>query len=215
MSKRILIVENDPDVAFLVSALLERDDYQCLGTAATGQRALEMAAELQPDVVLMDIMLDGPMDGIETAARLRVFSGAHVIFMSAHLEGEKLENVKLAKPAGFIAKPFLPEAIKNAIEKSERLEVSSEVGSTTDHDLLVRLDTKLDLVSIQLNEARVKMGMKADSARVDKLERLVDGKSESKALTDLSGVVDGIKSKVLMATGALAVLQFLLQKLWH
>ena len=64
---RILIVEDEPIVAADLSAQLERLNYQPVGRAASGAQAIALAGELRPDLVLMDIRLEGAMDGVEAA----------------------------------------------------------------------------------------------------------------------------------------------------
>jgi len=68
---KILIVEDENVVARDIQSRLKHLGYTVLGMAASGQTALEKAAEMQPDLVLMDIVLKGDMDGVQTAQQIR------------------------------------------------------------------------------------------------------------------------------------------------
>ena len=74
MSKKptkILIVEDEQIVAVDIQSVLERLGYHVVGTAASGEEACRMAAESAPNLVLMDVRIDGPMDGVDTARRIQ------------------------------------------------------------------------------------------------------------------------------------------------
>ena len=77
-----------------------------VGIAASGEQAIEMAVQLRPNLVLMDIHLGGPMDGITAAQAIRAQTDIPCIFLSA-FDGEgSRARAKLANPAGYLAKPF-------------------------------------------------------------------------------------------------------------
>lgn len=196
MSLRLLLVEDDPDQSDLWLPRLRAHGYDCWHVTS-GRDAIQAAAALTLDVVLMDIGLEGLMTGIEAAVRLRI-AKPHlaVIFLTAAGNFDTLEQAKLALPAGYVLKPFLFEDLIAAIEKGVG-HVMPEISN--DHDLLVRLDVKLDLVSVQLNEARVLVAAKADRETLE--PRLV------KIETALSSVT----IKLAAIGGFLAAIQFVLK----
>ena len=82
-SARILIVEDESIVAKDIQSGLQGMGYTVVGMVATGEEALERAATLRPDLVLMDIKLKGDLDGIETAHRLRTTYPVPVVYLTA------------------------------------------------------------------------------------------------------------------------------------
>jgi PAS domain S-box-containing protein len=103
---RILIVEDEPIIAQATAHLLRNLGYEVTATVADGEEALERAGECLPDLVLMDIELEGCIDGIETAIRLRSSLDVPVVFLSAYGDQERLDRAKIAEPMGFLVKPF-------------------------------------------------------------------------------------------------------------
>ena len=103
---RLLIVEDEAIVAADLQSRLPQLGYQVAGTAASGEHALALAEQVQPDLVLMDIHLPGTMDGIETAREMRARFRLPVVFLTAYAEGATLQRAKLAEPFGYILKPF-------------------------------------------------------------------------------------------------------------
>lgn len=112
----ILIVEDEPIVARDVADILTRLGYTIVGSTAQGEDALVLARERHPDVVLMDIRLQGAMDGVETAERMRRECETAVIFMTAHSDRATLDRAKVAEPFGYILKPFEAHALETYVE---------------------------------------------------------------------------------------------------
>ena len=112
----ILIVEDEQIVAIDIQSNLERLGYRVVGAAASGDEACRMAASLEPDLVLMDVRIHGPIDGIETARRIRESREAPVIFLTAYSDVETLERAKQIEPYGYLVKPFAERDLQAAIE---------------------------------------------------------------------------------------------------
>jgi CheY-like chemotaxis protein len=83
---KLLIVEDEGILAMNLRTILSDLGYQVLGISTTGERAVELAYELLPDLVIMDIKLAGDIDGIEAARRIKNNIGSHIIFLSAHTD---------------------------------------------------------------------------------------------------------------------------------
>jgi PAS domain S-box-containing protein len=111
-----MIVEDEAIVVTHLRIHLTQLGYQVVGTAAKGERALALAAEVRPDLVLMDIGLQGPMDGIETAIAMRRRFQIPVVFLTAHAERTLLQRAKLAEPFGYIIKPVKERDLEVSIE---------------------------------------------------------------------------------------------------
>jgi PAS domain S-box-containing protein len=112
----ILIVEDEAVVAADLAGKLERAGYRCVGVAADGEDALETAKELAPDLVLMDIRLAGPMDGIKTAERIQSIRNVPIIYLTAHSDMATLRRAAATEPFGYILKPFEERDVTTQIE---------------------------------------------------------------------------------------------------
>ena len=113
---RILIVEDESIVALDMQTRLQRLGYEVPSVASTGERALELAAEIRPDLVLMDIMLQGEMDGVEAADQIRERFSVPIIFLTAYSDEKTLQRAKIAGPFGYILKPFKERELHSTIE---------------------------------------------------------------------------------------------------
>ena len=108
---RILIVEDEEIVAADISEYLQQMGYLAVGQAASGEQAIALAGELRPDLVLMDIRLEGKMDGVVAAKEIRQRFHIPSVFLSAYSEEATIQRAKLAEPFGYILKPFEGRAV--------------------------------------------------------------------------------------------------------
>jgi PAS domain S-box-containing protein len=113
---RILIVEDEGIVAEDIADSLSSMGYVVVAIAPSGERAIEMADDFGPDLVLMDIRLAGAMDGIEAARRIRRDRDVPVIYLTAHSDKEITRRAKETEPFGYIIKPFKAPELRCAIE---------------------------------------------------------------------------------------------------
>ena len=113
---RILIVEDELIVALDIQTRLERKGYFITGTASRGKEAIALVEANQPDLVLMDIKLDGEIDGIETAERIHTFADVPVVYLTAFADEQTLQRAKLSQPFGYILKPFEERELITNIE---------------------------------------------------------------------------------------------------
>jgi PAS domain S-box-containing protein len=116
IDKSILIVEDDPLSARSISISVEAMGLRVLAVLASGEDALRDAASLCPDLVLMDIQLKGPMDGIEAAWHIKKTCNIPVVFITAHATKEVLKRASTAEPYGYISKPISNIELKFTIE---------------------------------------------------------------------------------------------------
>ncbi|MEW6658296.1 MAG: PAS domain S-box protein [Thermodesulfobacteriota bacterium] len=115
-SAKILVVEDEWLVAQGISENLQDLGYEVAGLAPSGAEALRLAAESRPDLVVMDILLQGEMDGIDTAEHLRQRFNLPVVFLTASADSHTLERAKAAEPYGYILKPFEVRELHSAVE---------------------------------------------------------------------------------------------------
>lgn len=113
---QILIVEDERIVASDVRTSLERLGYKVCGTAVFGEDAIKKAEEARPDLVLMDIVLEGEMDGIEAASIIRTRYDIPVVYLTAYADEKTLKRAKKSEPFGYILKPFEDRDVHSTIE---------------------------------------------------------------------------------------------------
>jgi len=117
MSKiNVLVVEDESIVSKDIQHSLKKLGYNILGASATGEKAIELASSERPDVVLMDIMLKGEMNGIEAADRIKKDLSIPIIFLTAYADELTLSKAKLTQPYGYILKPFKEIDLHTTIE---------------------------------------------------------------------------------------------------
>jgi hypothetical protein len=117
---RILIVEDEGVIALELAQDLRACGYEVAGTASEGEPALQLAAREQPDLALMDISLKGPIDGVETACRMREARDLPVVFLTAYGDPATLERAQQAGPYGYLIKPYRFEELRAVIETALR-----------------------------------------------------------------------------------------------
>jgi len=115
--KRVLLVEDDEIIAFLHKHFLEKCGFETIETVDNGIEAIEDVRAMLPDAVLMDIRINGEMDGIETAQKIREFSDAPIIFLTGNSDDGTLERAKLTSKSGYLIKPIRQEDLCEAIAK--------------------------------------------------------------------------------------------------
>lgn len=113
---QIMVVEDEGLVALQLKEVLGRMGYEVPAVVASGAAALEHVLEDCPDLVIMDIRLDGAIDGIETAKRIREIYSVPVIYLTADLNEKTLERAKETESYGYVIKPFDERSLRATIE---------------------------------------------------------------------------------------------------
>ncbi len=103
---KIMIVEDEVLFAKNLQELLERLGYTVPALVATGEEAIEKAGEMKPDLVLMDIVLKGGMDGIEAADLIRTRFKIPVVYLTAYADDKTVQRAKITEPYGYVVKPL-------------------------------------------------------------------------------------------------------------
>ncbi len=147
---RLLIVEDESIIAMELEFRLMDVGYDIVDIIPSGERAIEAAQTLQPELILMDIHLEGEMDGIVAAEEIQQRMDIPIIFLTAHTDDNTLERAKTRTPYGYLVKPFQEKELDIAIqmalykhkmerklrESEERLrlvvESSSDIVAVTD-----------------------------------------------------------------------------------
>src|SRR5678815_1855683 len=113
---RMLVVEDERIVSLDLQRRLKSMGYEVAGSAVAGEEAIQKAETLRPDMILMDIMLDGQLDGIQAAEIIRSRFSIPVIYLTAYADTATLERAKITEPFGYILKPFEERELHGHIE---------------------------------------------------------------------------------------------------
>ncbi|RKT21611.1 PAS domain S-box-containing protein [Paraburkholderia sp. RAU2J] len=113
---RILVVEDDRVVARDIAQQMSRAGHTVVGMTARGEDALPLAADTAPDLVLMDVRLEGELDGIDTARLLRENLNLPVVFLTAYADEETVRRATVTEPFGYVLKPFDDTQLRTVVE---------------------------------------------------------------------------------------------------
>lgn len=104
--KNILIVEDESLTAFLLEIQLKNAGFVVLKIIASGEEAVEFMEHNHPDIILMDIMLVGNMNGIEAAQNINQHYNVPIIFLTGYGDKEIMSNAMKLNPKGYLIKPY-------------------------------------------------------------------------------------------------------------
>lgn len=113
---RIMVVEDEGIIAQDIKNCLENLGYAVPDVVFTGHDAIDKAGKYRPDLVLMDIVLKGEIDGIETAAEIRNLYNIPIVYLTAYEDDKTLKRAKMTEPLGYILKPFEERYLRSSIE---------------------------------------------------------------------------------------------------
>jgi len=113
---RILVVEDENLVGRDILSMLRGLGYQVVGLVSTGEQAVQKARALAPDIVLMDVVLKGEVDGISAADTIWESLGIPVVYLTAYTDERTLQRAKMTEPFGYLLKPFEERELQTTIE---------------------------------------------------------------------------------------------------
>lgn len=113
---RILVVEDESTIAMYLRTYLEDFGYEVVGLESSAPEAIAAADRLKPDLVMMDVIIRGPMDGIAAAEAIRRRHNIPVLFLTAYGDTKTLQRAKAVGPYGYLLKPFRAEELRAMIE---------------------------------------------------------------------------------------------------
>ena len=166
-AKKILIVEDEMVVAMDLAQRLRKLGYDC-SSVPSGEQAVEEVKAFQPDVALLDIMLSGEMDGIATAAKIRVNHDIPVVYLTANADEHTLSRAQLTHPASYLLKPFKERELHICIEmalvnhalqrelKAAREDLEKRVIERTADLIRANASLRQEMRSRQESEAQVR-----------------------------------------------------------
>jgi DNA-binding LytR/AlgR family response regulator len=134
---KILMVEDDMIIAADISMQLTKLGYEVIGISTRAEDALKTLESNRPDIILMDIVLTGKMNGIEAARIVLEKFQVPVIFLTSNADDASFQQALEAKPYAFVAKPFqkshLERTIRLALQRIAVEQESAPVNETSDH----------------------------------------------------------------------------------
>jgi two-component system cell cycle sensor histidine kinase/response regulator CckA len=113
---QIMVVEDESIISKDIQYTLKNLGYGIAAVAFSGKEAIEKAKETRPDLVLMDIVLKGEIDGVETAEQIHGQSDVPIIYLSAYNDEKTLQRAKITEPYGYLLKPFQERELHTTIE---------------------------------------------------------------------------------------------------
>lgn len=190
MKAKILIVEDSFIVALHLQTTLESENYEVVAKLESGEAALAFLEKQKPDLVLMDIMLGGELDGIETATQIRNKFFLPVIYITALTDRETIQRAKITEPFGYLTKPFEDREIFTVIEmalykhgidaklRSSEERFFSTVNSISDAVVVINNDFKITYMNPSAEGMTQFTLAEALDKNIDDVVRLKDQNTE-------------------------------------
>ncbi len=115
--KKVIIVEDDLILNLLYESYLERLGFQTEGELVYGKTAIETAKKIKPDLIVMDISLEGEIDGIDAMLEIRKFSDVPVIYITGNSDLYHVERAEKTNYLDYLTKPIEFDDLKKAVQK--------------------------------------------------------------------------------------------------
>lgn len=117
-SKKVLIVEDDMIISMLLERMINKIGFDVVGKATTGKKAISLAQEYEPDIILMDIQLKDDIDGITAMQRIRESSEVPVIYITGNSDQYYKERARETHYIAYLVKPIEMDDLKGSIDKA-------------------------------------------------------------------------------------------------
>ncbi len=143
---KVLIVEDESITALQLKNKIISWDFEVLGTSSSGEEAVNHARDLKPDIILMDIVLRGDLNGVDAAKKIKEFLDVPIIYLTAYADEKTMNEALTTEPHNYILKPFDDNELHFALEMAVyRHEMESKLKTTQDYLTLIT-DNMLDNV---------------------------------------------------------------------
>ena len=128
---KILVVEDEAITSLELTRMLKRWGFEVVGDVVSGQEALDMARDLKPDLIIMDIHLKGDMSGVDAAKEISKIYDVPIIFLTAHGNQAIISKAKEVKPVHYIIKPYRENELRFAVESGlEKHKIFTEMKNS-------------------------------------------------------------------------------------
>jgi CheY-like chemotaxis protein len=176
--KRIFIVEDEGIVAADLTDRLDQLGYDAAGQAASGEMAIKKIGATLPDLILMDIILQGDMDGVEVAEEIQKLHKIPVVYLTSHADEATMQRARITGPFGYVLKPFEERELHMAIEIAlYRRETEARLESLN-HKLQTALDEVKTLSGLLPICAWCKK-IRADAGYWQQIENYIKARSDA------------------------------------
>jgi PAS domain S-box-containing protein len=212
---RVLVVEDESIVALDLQRCLTRLGHAVAGVTARGDDAVRLAGELRPDLVLMDIRLQGEMDGVHAAEQIRHRFQVPVVYLTAHADEATLQRAKVTEPFGYVLKPFDERDLRTVLEmalykheadrklRSSERRYAATLGSIA--DAVIATDPQGQVTFMNRVAERLTAWPLADATRrpVAEVFRVADEETRQQAIDAVArvlregAVVEGARAAIL------------------
>ena len=199
---RIVVVEDESIIAMELKDRLKKLGYEVPAVVSSGEEAIQKTCELNPDLVMMDIMLEGKIDGVEATKQIHRQFDIPVVYLTAYSDDNTLERAKLTEPYGYVLKPFDERELYTTIEialykykmekklKDNERWLSTTLKSIGDAVITTDIDGNVTFIN---PKAETLTGWKGESAvgkSLDTIFRIEDGKDRRLLNSHLSQVLN-------------------------
>ena len=144
-SVKVLIIEDDAYVSLLLKEFLTKWGYSIVDTVTDGEEAIASFEKYQPDLLLVDLLLEGSMTGIDVVSSVKKTKDIPVLYITPDLDSDIIENSKFTEPCGYLLKPFEENHLKATIENA--LSSFSKINNK-----LGKLKDELSMAMMQVDE---------------------------------------------------------------
>lgn len=187
----IMIVEDEVIIGMDIKTSLKKLGYNVPAVIASGEKAIERAEKIQPDLILMDIMLSGSIDGVKAAAEIRSRFRIPIVFLTAHTDIATLERAKQAEPFGYIVKPFEERDLYTTVEIAlARWRAETEIYKALEKEKELN-ELKSRFISMVSHEFRTPLSATLFSA--DLLESFSAKWSQERKLTHINRIQNAVQ----------------------
>jgi PAS domain S-box-containing protein len=162
-NSQILVVEDEDTIATTIQDILKSFGYAVPAVVCSGEEAIQKVVEMQPDLVLMDIRLEGSMDGVEAAEKIRSEFNIPVVYLTAYMDDSTVQRAMITEPFGFIPKPFEPRELHTAVELAlykHKMEMKLKESEQLLYTILENIDDAV--ISIDIDEQITFMNLMAE-----------------------------------------------------
>ena len=150
--RKVLIVEDDAIIASFIQTKLEDMGYDVVAKARDGRQAIQLARKERPDIILMDVMLDGEIDGIQAVEEIVKSLNIPVIYLTASSDEETIARLMKTEPHGFLIKPFDDRILFSAMQIAVHRHKTKKELSDTKELLKTTIESIEDMVfSLTIN----------------------------------------------------------------
>ncbi|MGH8071818.1 MAG: PAS domain S-box protein [Candidatus Entotheonellia bacterium] len=203
---QILVVEDESSIAITIQDTLKSFGYTVSAIVCSGEKAIQKVAEMRPDLVLMDIRLEGSMDGVEAAEQIRSNFNIPVVYLTAYMDDCTVQRAMITEPFGFILKPFELREIHIAVElalykhrmemklkESEQL-LSTILGNIDDAVISVDINGCMNFINIAAEKL---IGYEQKDVIGKHLPKVIHILNEQKQPVDRGSITNALRNGVV------------------